>query len=89
MLVELSVVEQRYHAVMEVAAGVPVTQVAARYGVSRQSVHSWVRKYGQSGLAGLADRSHRLASCPHRPAGACREPVRPGRPRSCHRRASR
>lgn len=69
MLVELSVVEQRYHAVMEVAAGVPVTQVAARYGVSRQSVHSWVRKYEQSGLPGLADRSHRPASCPHRIAG--------------------
>ncbi|MFF2519078.1 IS481 family transposase [Streptomyces sp. NPDC058086] len=65
----MSVVEQRYHAVMEVAAGVPVTQVAARYGVSRQSVHAWVRKYGQSGLAGLADRSHRPASCPHRIAG--------------------
>lgn len=69
MLVELSVVEQRYHAVMEVAAGVPVTQVAARYGVSRQSVHSWVRKYEQSGLPGLADRSHRPESCPHRIAG--------------------
>ncbi|WP_420711685.1 helix-turn-helix domain-containing protein [Streptomyces sp. NRRL B-24720] len=55
----MSVVEQRYHAVMEVAAGVPVTQVAARYGVSRQSLHSWVRKYEQSGLPGLADRSHR------------------------------
>ncbi|MFF4040647.1 IS481 family transposase [Streptomyces sp. NPDC001816] len=65
----MSVVEQRYHAVMEVAAGVPVTQVAARYGVSRQSVHSWVRKYEQSGLPGLADRSHRPASCPHRIAG--------------------
>ncbi|MFE5816953.1 IS481 family transposase [Streptomyces sp. NPDC056479] len=62
----MSVVEQRYHAVMEVAAGVPVTQVAARYGVSRQSVHAWVRKYEQSGLPGLADRSHRPASCPHR-----------------------
>ncbi len=69
MLVELSVVEQRYHAVMEVAAGVAVTQVAARYGVSRQSVHSWVRKYEQSGLPGLADRSHRPASCSHRIAG--------------------
>ncbi|MEU1014042.1 IS481 family transposase [Streptomyces sp. NPDC005890] len=65
----MSVVEQRYHAVMEVAAGVPVTQVAARYGVSRQSVHSWVRKYEQSGLPGLADRSHRPTSCPHRIAG--------------------
>lgn len=30
MLVELSVVEQRYHAVMEVTAGVPVTQVGSR-----------------------------------------------------------
>ncbi len=69
MLVELSVVEQRYHAVMEVAAGVPVTQVAARYGVSRQSVHSWVRRYEQSGLPSLADRSHRPASCPHRISG--------------------
>ncbi|MGY4903214.1 IS481 family transposase [Streptomyces sp. 900116325] len=65
----MSVVEQRYHAVMEVAPGVPVTQVALRYGVSRQSVHSWVRKYEQSGLPGLADRSHRPDSCPHRIAG--------------------
>jgi len=67
--VELSVVEQRYHAVMEVAAGVAVTQVAARYGVSRQSVHAWVRKYEELGLPGLADRSHRPLSCPHRIAG--------------------
>ncbi|MDX2650545.1 IS481 family transposase [Streptomyces sp. PA03-1a] len=62
----MSVVEQRYHAVMEVAAGAPVVEVAARYGVSRQSVHAWVRKYEQTGLSGLADRSHRPASCPHR-----------------------
>ena len=60
MLVELSVVEQRYHAVMEVlAAGASKTDVAARYGVSRQSVHEWVRRYQAEGLAGLADRSHR------------------------------
>ena len=50
MLVELSVVEQRYHAVMEVVAGVPVTEVAARYGVSRQSVHTWVSRYRDGGL---------------------------------------
>jgi transposase len=34
---ELSVVEERYRAVLEVAAGVPVTEVANRYGVSRQN----------------------------------------------------
>lgn len=65
MLVELSVVEQRYHAVMEVLAGVPVTEVAGRYRVSRQSVHTWVKRYRSDGLAGLADRSHRPKTCPH------------------------
>jgi transposase len=60
VLVELSVVEQRYHAVMEVlAAGASKTDVADRSGVSRQSVHEWVRRYQADGLAGLADRSHR------------------------------
>jgi hypothetical protein len=35
MLVELSVVEQRYHAVMEVVSGgAPVGEVAERYGCS-------------------------------------------------------
>ncbi|PRX43005.1 transposase InsO family protein, partial [Nonomuraea fuscirosea] len=57
-LVELSVVEQRYHAVIEVLSGAKVTDVAGRYGVSRQSVHGWVRRYQDGGLAGLADRSH-------------------------------
>jgi hypothetical protein len=40
MLVELSVMGQRYHAVMEVISGVPVTEVAGRYGVTRQAVHN-------------------------------------------------
>ena len=46
MLVELSVVEQRYHAVMEVVCGgVPVVEeVAERYGVSRKTVHAWLRR---------------------------------------------
>jgi transposase InsO family protein len=57
-LVELSVVEQRYHAVIEVLSGAKVTDVAGRYGVSRQSVHAWVRRYQNGGLAALADRSH-------------------------------
>src|SRR5258708_7688764 len=59
MLVELSVMEQRYHAVMEVVSGAPVTEVARRYGVSRQAVHGWLGRYERGGLAGLADHSHR------------------------------
>ena len=64
-LVELSVVEQRYRAVLEVAAGVPVLEVAARSGVSRQSVHAWIRRYEQGGLGALADRPRRPDTCPH------------------------
>jgi transposase InsO family protein len=64
-LVELSVVEQRYRAVLEAASGVPVTEVAERLGVSRQSVHAWIRRYEQGGLGGLMDRSRRPESCPH------------------------
>lgn len=64
-LVELSVVEQRYRAVLEVEAGSPVTEVAERYGVSRQSVHAWVRRYRDGGLGALADRTHRPDTCPH------------------------
>jgi transposase len=65
-LVALSVIEQRYRAVMAVLDGARVSEVAAEAGVSRQSVHAWLRRYRAAGLAGLVDRSHRTASCPHR-----------------------
>jgi len=43
MLVELSVMEQRYQAVLAVIQdGWKVTEVAARLGVSRQSVNNWI-----------------------------------------------
>ena len=64
MLWELSVVEQRYRAVLEVLSGVSVSEVAGRYGVSRQSVHTWVNRYRDEGVAGLADRSHRVRAHP-------------------------
>ena len=64
MLWELSVTEQRYRAVLEVMAGVPVTEVAERYGVSRQSVHAWLGRYRDEGPPGLADRSHKVHAHP-------------------------
>ncbi len=64
MLWELSVTEQRYRAVLEVLAGVPVTEVADRYGVSRQSVHAWLVRYRDEGPPGLADRSHKVRAHP-------------------------
>ena len=66
MLLELSVVEQRYQAVLAVIRdGVPIVQVAHRFDVSRQAVHRWLRWYEAQGLAGLVDRSHRPPRCSH------------------------
>jgi transposase len=65
VLVELGVVEQRYQAVLEVLGGASVTDVARRYGVARQTVHGWLRRYASDGLAGLVDRSSKPGSCPH------------------------
>lgn len=47
-----------------------ISQVASKVGVSRQTLHVWLARYEAEGLAGLADRSYRPASCPHQmPAG--------------------
>jgi transposase len=60
---ELSVAEQRYEAVRAVIAdGETVTDVAARFGVARKTVHGWLARYEAGGLEGLADRSHRPRS---------------------------
>jgi transposase InsO family protein len=64
-LVALSVVEQRYRAVMAVLDGARIGEVAAEIGVSRQSVSSWVARYRRGRLAGLADRSRRPRSSPN------------------------
>jgi transposase InsO family protein len=66
VLRELSVAEQRYQAVLAVIEdGLSITEVAAKAGVSRQTLHSWLSRYAGGGLEGLADRSHRPRSCPH------------------------
>ncbi|MFF3911623.1 helix-turn-helix domain-containing protein [Streptomyces sp. NPDC001848] len=41
----MSVVEQRYRAVLAVLAGASVTEVAASLGVSRQTVSGWESRY--------------------------------------------
>jgi transposase len=47
-LVELSVMEQRYQAVMAVVQdGWKITEVADRLGVTRQAVHKWIARYGK------------------------------------------
>jgi len=66
VLVELRLVEQRYAAVLEVINdAASVSDVAFRFGVTRQTVHRWLRRYAVEGLAGLADGSAKPLSCPH------------------------
>ncbi len=48
----------------------PVAHVAKELGVSRQCAHRWVARFDAEGLAGLADRSSRPASCPRRTSPA-------------------
>ena len=68
---EISVAEQRYKAVLAVVAdGRTVTEVSSEWGVSRQTLHSWLARYEADGLEGLSDRSHRPARCPHQIVGA-------------------
>jgi putative transposase len=43
-----------------------VTELAAAFGVSRKTTHKWLRRYAESGPAGLVDRPH--AAYAHRNA---------------------
>jgi transposase InsO family protein len=66
VLMELGLMEQRLDAVKEILEhGATVTDVARRYGVARQTVHEWLRRYAEQGLPGLVDSSSRPLTCPH------------------------
>jgi hypothetical protein len=45
VLVNLSVVEQRYRAVLAVGRGEPKIVVAAQFGILRQTLHIWLTRY--------------------------------------------
>jgi transposase InsO family protein len=46
--------------------GWPPAHAAAMAGVSRQTVHKWLRRFREEGPAGLLDRSSVARRCPHR-----------------------
>lgn len=62
----ISMVEQRYRAVLEVIdAGATVTDVARRYGVDRTTIHRWLVRYANEGLGSLENRSCKPERCSH------------------------
>ncbi|CAN5817687.1 IS481 family transposase [soil metagenome] len=59
-------VEIRLRAVTEVNDGAPVGEVAERYGVTRQTVTAWRKRYEAGGLDALSDQSRRPHFSPGR-----------------------
>jgi transposase InsO family protein len=59
-------VEHRFRAVLEVLDGSAVSEVAMRYGVSRQSVYNWKAKYQAGGIEALRAVSSRPRTSPTR-----------------------
>jgi transposase len=52
--------EKRYGAVtMVMRDGFSITDIAAKFNVTRQTVYRWLAKYEAGGLEALADESHR------------------------------
>ena len=47
-----------------------MTELSARYDVSRKTGYKWLDRYARLGPESLADRSHRPAACPHATAPA-------------------
>lgn len=58
--------ERRRKAVLDVLGGRPVSEVARIHGVSRQTVHTWLRRYLDNGETGLLNRSRRPHLSPTR-----------------------
>ncbi|MET8509176.1 IS481 family transposase [Streptomyces sp. NPDC004787] len=61
--------------VERVCSGRPVAHVAAEMGISRATAHKWIRRWRAEGEAGLADRSSRPRTTPHRTAAAMEDHV--------------
>lgn len=71
MLKDISKMQQRYDAVtMVMRDGFSITDIAAKFSVSRQTVYRWLAKYEEGGLEALADESHRPLHVPHQMNGA-------------------
>lgn len=63
---EIGVVESRMEAVIRHAEGERVSTLSREYGVSRQTIYKWLRRFGEEGACGLFDRSRRPRRSPNR-----------------------
>ena len=63
---ETSPMDQRLAFVVDHQRGLyTMTDLRARYGISRKSGYQWLTRFGDDGRRGLGDRSRAPRSCPH------------------------
>jgi Homeodomain-like domain len=73
VLLELTLVEERFNAVLEALRdGLTVVEVAERYGVSRQSVHGWLRTATRTTTMAVSRRWQPHLRCRHSLPGGWR-----------------
>ena len=71
---ETVAVEQREAFLRDRALAVySVTELCARYGISRKTGYKWLARFLEDGRGGLRDRSRAPHRCPHRIAAATAE----------------
>lgn len=57
---------ERFRAIKPILdQSITVTAASAQLGVSRKTLHGWLRRYHEGGMAGLADRSSAPKTTPH------------------------
>jgi putative transposase len=56
-----------------------MTDLCARYGISRKTGYKWLDRYDAQGRAGLQDRSHAPQACPHKIAAEVARAICEGR----------
>jgi transposase InsO family protein len=67
-------VDQRHRFIADVRAGLySMTELCARYGISRTAGYTWVARADEGGQAALSDRRRAPHHCPHRIATALAE----------------
>lgn len=64
---ETSPMEERVQFIEDYLEGYyPMTELTARYGISRKTGYKWLERFREQGRRGLADQSRAPHTCPHR-----------------------
>ena len=70
------VMSQKMQMIVKYQSGeVDIAKLARHYGVSRQTVYKWLKRFGEEGPVGLQERSRRPHHQPHRVSDAIEEAI--------------